>query len=87
MVAEGLSWYEIRSITGRSPDASRFICKADSSASHDGGRAMLGACDVDKILKVTESMVKSEEAQKEIAIAMLLRKAGYDVTPTTIWCW
>lgn len=62
MVAEGLPWYEIRRITGRSPDASRSICKADSSASHDGGRAKLGARDVDKILKVADSMAKSAEA-------------------------
>ena len=57
------------------------------TAPHHRGRAKLGARDVDKILRVTESMVKSAEAQKEKTIAMLLRKAGYDVSPTTIWCW
>ena len=84
MVAEGLPWSQIQRIIGRSPDTIRCILKADSSASHEGGRAKLGARDVEKMLKVTESMVKSADAQKEIRMAMILRKAGYDVSPNTL---
>ena len=44
----------------------------------------MGARDVEKILRVTESMVKGADAQKEITMPMILRAAGYDVSPTTL---
>ena len=49
-----------------------------------GAPEKLSAHDVANILKVAEAMIKKGDGQKEITSPMILQRAGYDVSETTV---
>ena len=83
MVKEGLSWSAIQRITGRSPDTINSILKTGSRESPKGAPVKFKAKDADKIVKVIGAMVKDANAQKEVTMDMILKKAGSDVCAKT----
>ena len=84
MAKEGIPWTQIQRITGRSPDTINSILKGKAVSTGTGAAVKFSAKDLDKVMKVTEGMVKKADAQKEITLAMIVKKAGVDVSERTV---
>ena len=83
MAKEGVPWSTIQKITGRTPDTINSIIKARGNPTTKGAPVKFKPKDVDKVLKVLEGMVKEANAQKEVTLDMVLKKAGYEVSTKT----
>jgi hypothetical protein len=84
MSREGVPWTKMESITGRSPDTIRSILHSKGANRGSGASVQFSAKDLDKVLQVTETMVKNADAQKEITLANILAKAGVHVGGRTV---
>ena len=67
MVKDGVPWTQIQRITGRSSDTINTSVKSKAVSEGSGAAIQFSAKDLDKVLKVTESMVKRADAQSEPA--------------------
>jgi len=84
MLAAGIPWSQVQRVTGRSSATIHAILKPRLRSCMKGAPEKLSAHDVANILKVAEAMIKKADAQKEITLPMILQKAGYDVSETTV---
>ena len=83
MSKEGIPWSTIQKITSRTPDTINSILKSDATPPLKGAPVKFKAEDVEKVLKVLGAMVKKANAQKEVTLDMVLKKAGYEVCKRT----
>jgi transposase len=83
MVKAGLTWSKVQEITGRSPDTIKGILKAKTAAKAKGAPIKLTPKKLKTIRKVLDSMVKCANAQKEVTVEMILKKARVDVCART----
>ena len=84
MAKEGLLWTQIQRITGRSSETINTVLHGKTASPGSGAPVQFSAKDLDKVLKVTEAMVKKANAQQEVTMAMILAKAGITVSQKTI---
>ena len=85
MLKEQVPWAKVQKITGRSPDTIRSVSasKATKPKAAKGAPVKFSKQDASALYKVIEAMVKKANAQKEVTMDMVLKKAGYDVTART----
>ena len=84
MAKEGLLWTQIQRITGRSSETINTVLHGKTASPGSGAPVQFSAKDLDKVLKVTEAMVKKANAQQEVTMAMILAKAGITVSQKTV---
>ena len=84
MAKEGLLWTQIQRITGRSSETINTVLHGKTASPGSGAPVQFSAKDLDKVLKVTEAMVKKANAQQEVTMGMILAKAGITVSQKTV---
>lgn len=84
MVKEGIPWTTIQRITKRSPDTINNVLNCNSVPQGSGAPIQFSAKDLDKVLKVTEALVRKADAQQEITLSSIVAKAGVNVCERTV---
>ena len=82
MVKAGVTWENVQSITGRTPDSISSIVDG-SMSKRKGAPIKFSASDVKKVVRMAEAMVKKANASCEVTLHMILAEAGYDVDAKT----
>ena len=84
MAKEKIPWAKIQRITKRSPDTISTILRSKTVSKGSGATVKFTAKDLDKVLKVTESLVKKADAQKEVTLSEILTTAGITFCERTV---
>lgn len=85
MSQQGITWVKIQAITGRSSETlNKILNKGTVKAKAKGAPVKFTPRDAEKLFALAEKMIKKADAQKEVTLAMIIQKSGYDVSETTV---